>query len=100
MPDMTVQVARSIGIMVGFRIGYAASQTRYYSWLAGVEPEHRRHGVALRITEDQHAWAQASRYECIETSLIQDNSAMLALNLRVGFHINGLYTRDKYATNQ
>jgi len=65
MPHVTVQVARSIGRMVGFKIGYAASQTRYYSWLAGVEPGHRRHGVALRMTEDQHAWAQATRYERI-----------------------------------
>jgi len=28
--------------MPGFKLGYAHTPTRYYSWLGGVDPEYRR----------------------------------------------------------
>ena len=94
MPDATVQVARSRGTLVGFKIGYAIGSTRYESWLGGIDPEHRRRGIALRMTENQHEWVQAKGYKSIETGMIPKNSAMLALNLRVGFHVSGMYARE------
>ena len=95
MPDVTIHVARATDGIVGFKIGYGISPTRYYSWLGGVDPEHRRPGIARRMMEAQHAWVQESRYQSIETNLIQDNSAMLALNLQGGFRGNGFHTRDE-----
>ena len=47
------------------------------------------------MMEAQHAWVQEIRYEVIETNPIQDNSAMLALNLHAGFRVNGFHTRDE-----
>lgn len=94
MPDVSVHFARG-DRMVGFKIGYAVGPARYYSWLGGVDPDHRRRGIALRMLEDQHSWARAHRYTSIETSLVPTNTAMLTLNLRVGFQVIGMYTRDE-----
>lgn len=93
MPDPTVQVARAGSVLAGFKIGYALSNTRYYSWLGGVHPDHRRRGLALQLTERQHRHAREVGFESVETGLVPENSAMLSVNLRAGLHVHGMYTR-------
>jgi GNAT superfamily N-acetyltransferase len=93
MPDMTVHVARDGDALVAFKAGYAATPTRYYSWLGGVDPAYRRQGLARRLMDSQHAWARAHGYNGIETGSLVDNAAMLTLNLQFGFRIIGMYQR-------
>ncbi len=90
MPDVSVQVAR-VQRMVGFKVGYALAPTRYYSWLGGIHPEHRRQGIALGLMGRQHHWARSQGYKSVETTLVHTNAPMLQLNLRAGLEIVGTY---------
>ena len=92
MPNPSVHIARASGL-VGFKLGYALKPRLYYSWLGGVDEEHRRQGIALRLTQDQHDWARGNGYREIETGLVSSNIAMLSLNLKVGFQVTGTHTR-------
>ncbi len=92
MPDPSVHIARASGL-VGFKLGYALAPRVYYSWLGGVDEEHRRQGIALRLTRDQHEWARGNGYSEIETGMVPSNTAMLSLNLKAGFQVTGTYTR-------
>ena len=97
MPDVTVHAGyerdEQRDTLVAFKLGYAATPERYYSWLGGVDPRGRRQGIARRLMEAQHAWARARGYRAVETGALVDNTAMLALNLQFGFRIIGMYQR-------
>lgn len=56
--DPALHVARRInGDLVGFKLGYRRGPHMFYSWLGGVHPETRRHGVARELMVRQHQWA-------------------------------------------
>ena len=92
MPDVSVICAYQAGELVGFKLGYAMTQTRYYSWLGGVSPSARRSGVGTKLMELQHGWLIERGYSTIETSTKQENVSMAQLNLKSGFHVCGLRT--------
>jgi GNAT superfamily N-acetyltransferase len=95
MPDVTIHTARDeTDTLIAFKIGYAATPARYYSWLGGVDPAHRRLGIARQLMDAQHAWARGAGYRAVETGAISTNKAMLSLNLAVGFRVIGLYDRS------
>jgi GNAT superfamily N-acetyltransferase len=94
MPDATVTVARAGDALVGFKVGYAVTKTRYYSWLGGVHPDFRRQGIAAKLMDAQHTWVREAGYSAVETATTPENRTMLALNLRHGFTVIGNYTRD------
>ena len=56
MPDLSSFTARDEDHLVGFKLGYAVTSKRYYSWLGGVHPDHRRRGIALALMTRQHEW--------------------------------------------
>ena len=95
MPNPMVLSASSSGHLLAFKCGYALTQTRYYSWLGAVHPDHRRQGLASRLTEMQHAWLAGRAYTAAETAADKDNTAMAALNLRHGFVPHGLRTEPQ-----
>ena len=90
MPDVSAFLALAADKIVGFKVGYAKSQRNYYSWLGGVDPAFRRHGIASALMDQQHRWAVARGYTVIETSANQENIAMAQVNLRHGFSVCGL----------
>jgi GNAT superfamily N-acetyltransferase len=90
MPRVSVACARIRNELIGFKVGYAHSQSRYYSWLGGVHPGHRRQGIAFRLTELQHSWAREQGFQVVETATNQENTAMIQANLKCGFFICGL----------
>lgn len=90
MPELTLASANAGEQLVGFKIGYAHSRTRYYSWLGAVHPDWRRQGIAERLSGMQHAWARAAGFTSVETATDQDNQAMLMANLQWGFVICGV----------
>jgi len=90
MPAFTVFEARPGANLVGFKIGYAYTRTRYYSWLGGVDPAFQRNGIARELLIRQHAWLCENDYLLVETGARQSNLTMTRLNLASGFKIVGL----------
>ena len=68
MPDFQARVGEQL---VGFKLGYAHTPTRYYSWLGGVDPEYRRQGIAGGLMHRQHAWL-------LEAALAQSIAEIIA----------------------
>jgi GNAT superfamily N-acetyltransferase len=89
MPDASVFCARSDGRLLGFKAGYAMAERKYYSWLGAVHPDHRRHGIATRLTTLQHEWMKARGYSVVETSSRDNNVVMARVNLVAGFVVVG-----------
>lgn len=94
MPDVTSLSALHDGALVGFKLGYAMTRNRYYSWLGGVHPEFRGQGIADELMQRQHDWIARHGYSVVETAADQGNIAMARVNLRHGFSVCGLRTRE------
>ena len=90
MPDVTCFAAWSDGVPIGFKIGYALTSVRYYSWLGGVDQAFRRQGIAQALMDRQHAWIPENGYISVETGAQQDNLAMTRLNHVSGFQVVGI----------
>ncbi|MFN3203045.1 MAG: GNAT family N-acetyltransferase [Bradymonadia bacterium] len=97
-PGLHVLVARAAEQVVGFKIGYLSRPDRMESWLGGVHPDWRRHGVGAAMMRRQHAWAAAQGLRRIWTLTHDHWPAMIALNLAHGFHIIGSYTERSGGT--
>jgi GNAT superfamily N-acetyltransferase len=78
--------------LIGFKFGYRRGTDLFYSWLGAVDPAWRRGGVARRLMDLQHDWADREGYRSIETRTRASNRAMIILNLRSGFRIVGVET--------
>ena len=87
--DPDLWLAEAEGTPVGFKLGYRRGAELLYSWLGGVHPDWRRHGIAAALMVRQHDHALAQGYRFIETRTRAANNAMLILNLRHGFHVCG-----------
>lgn len=85
MPDFTYFEARRETLLVGFKLGYAVTSHRYYSWLGGVHPKHRKKGIALALMQQQHRWIANNNFSVVETEVRSANAAMIALNEASGF---------------
>lgn len=90
MPEFTLFEARERERLIGCKMGYAHTQTRYYSWLGGVHPEFRRRGIATELMRRQHLWLLENGYRTVETGARQDNHDMAKLNLASGFSVVGI----------
>jgi GNAT superfamily N-acetyltransferase len=90
MPCPSVICARVSGELVGFKAGYAMTQTKYYSWLGGVHPSSQRQGIASKLMELQHKFLHEQAFEVIETATNEGNASMSQANLKHGFTICGL----------
>lgn len=90
MPDFSLFEARTANQLVGFKIGYAHTKTRYYSWLGAVDSEFRRRGIARELMNKQHLWLRERGYLSVETGARQSNFAMAQLNLESGFKVVGI----------
>ncbi|MEZ5993740.1 MAG: GNAT family N-acetyltransferase [Planctomycetota bacterium] len=83
---------------VAYKLGYLTGNRheRFYSWLGGVHPFHRRKGLARALLRAQHEWARERGIRTIETQARGDNPGMLILNLQEGFHALGsIYALDQ-----
>ena len=89
MPHATAVLAREHGRLVGFKLGYATAESRYYSWLGGVHPTARGSGVARQLMRRQHRWLEEMGCAQVETSTDPGNAAMARINLQEGFSVCG-----------
>ena len=85
MPQLTVFGARRDNKLVAFKIGYAVTSQRYYSWLGGVHPDFRRLGLARQLMALQHDWIRNNGFLDVETKVMEGNVAMRDLNAATGF---------------
>ncbi|WP_235827911.1 GNAT family N-acetyltransferase [Brevibacillus migulae] len=92
--DMLILVAMDGSEIVGYKIGYQRKPRHFYSWLGGVDPAYRRHGIGSTLMQMQHEWCQQRNYLTIRTHTKNQWRDMIILNLRHGFDIIGTWTDD------
>ena len=93
-PRFLILVAVHDGRVVGYKIGYQDRKSRFYSWLGGVYPEYRSHGIASELMLRQHEWCKCQGYAVVRTQTKNKWRSMLILNLRLGFDVVGTYTDE------
>lgn len=92
-PSQPSQPLKQQTKIAGFKAGYAATHSRYYSWLGGVSPDHRQSGIALALMKEQHRWVKKHGFALVDTHVSQKNAAMMALNKRCGFAVIGSFNK-------
>ncbi|MCB0080899.1 MAG: GNAT family N-acetyltransferase [Caldilineaceae bacterium] len=85
-----ILVAEVDGVLAGYKVGYAQSNTLFYSWLGGVLPAYRRLGLAQRLLEHQEQWAAQQGYDALEVRSKNKFPGMLILLLKNGYKIVGV----------
>lgn len=79
---------------VAFKLGHTERDSTFYSWLGGVAPGWRGHGLAAALMQAQHEWARAQGYREVTTRTRQDNDRMAQINLAAGFVETGLLEKE------
>lgn len=75
------------GELVGFKLGYKKAGGVFYSWLGGVKPNYRKHGIAKKLLIRQEEWVKANGYKRIEVKSMNCYPAMLRLLIGQGYQI-------------
>lgn len=88
--DILALFAIRQGVCCGYKIGFQYSPEIFYSWVGGVLPDHRGHGIATRLLETQHAMAKELGYKYVRTSTKNRYRDMLLLNIKLGFDVTGV----------
>ena len=52
--------------VLGYKVGYAETSKRFYSWVGGVKPEARKQGVARKLLHYQEGWCQRNGFDQIQ----------------------------------
>lgn len=73
--------------LVGFKIGYAESEQRFYSWLGGVLPSYRCQGIAQELLDFQETWALARGFREISVKSMNRFPSMLRFLIRNGYRV-------------
>lgn len=85
-----ILVAKLEGALVGYKVGYQLTEETFYSWLGGVVPEHRKHGVATLLFNYQEKWVLNSGYKQIKVKSMNRFPGMLNLLISNGYEIVGI----------
>ena len=81
------QVAKIDGAVAGFKVGYAETPERFYSWIGGVLPAFRRRGLAQRLLEAQHAWCRERGFREVTVKTYNRYRGMLQLLVTAGYDV-------------
>ncbi|WP_316569127.1 GNAT family N-acetyltransferase [Neobacillus sp. YIM B06451] len=98
-PKLLFNLALDGQKVVGYKIGYELDQTKFYSWLGGVHPAYRNHGIASTLMHQQHNYLKQNGYTSVQTKTMNKWHGMLILNIKSGFNIVETYT-DKNARHK
>jgi GNAT superfamily N-acetyltransferase len=82
--------------LIAYKIGYQYAEDVFYSWIGGVHPLYRKHGIAQTLMNMQHEWCIKQNFRIIRTKSLFNNSIMYALNIKNGFSVIG---NDYYGTH-
>nr|WP_231868470.1 GNAT family N-acetyltransferase [Fictibacillus phosphorivorans] len=76
-------------------MGYELNQSKYYSWLGGVDSTYRGHGVAAKLMNLQHMYLKEKGYSVVQTKTMNKWRGMLLLNIKSGFDVIETYTNEE-----
>jgi GNAT superfamily N-acetyltransferase len=81
-------IAERDGELLGFKVGYQSDNAdTFYSWMGGVRPEFRNHGIAEALADYQENWAKEKGFKSIFFKTRNRFPAMIAFGLKRGFKI-------------
>ncbi|WP_318433740.1 GNAT family N-acetyltransferase [Photobacterium leiognathi] len=89
-----ILVAENQQQLVGVKIGYALDKQVFYSWLGGVLPAGRGHGVAQALLEAQEAWVIDQGYQQLTVKSRNRFPAMVRLLMRNGYLIEDIEKKE------
>lgn len=95
-----ILIAEKDGIPLGVKIGYQLDSRTFYSWLGGVAPQGRNHGVAQALLEAQEQWVHEQGYQAIRVKSRNRFPAMLRLLLKNGYLIESMEKKGNIADNR
>ncbi|HEJ9095824.1 TPA: N-acetyltransferase family protein [Serratia odorifera] len=90
-------IAELDGQPAGFKLGYQTQPDTLYSWLGGVLPALRRHGVAQALLTEQQHWAWAQGYRRLTVKTRNQFRGMLMLLIDNGYRIVELEKKGEVA---
>ncbi|ANS40698.1 GNAT family N-acetyltransferase [Serratia inhibens] len=90
-------IAEIDGQPAGFKLGYQTQEKVFYSWLGGVLPAFRRHGVARALLAEQESWAQAQGYRQVRVKTRNQFQAMLMMLIGNHYQIVQLEKKGEVA---
>lgn len=85
-----ILVAKIDGVIVGYKIGYQLTDETFYSWIGGVIPTHRNHGIATQLLKHQEKWAIDAGYKQIKVKSMNRYPHMLKMLISNGYEIIGV----------
>ncbi|MEK4084851.1 hypothetical protein SAMN04487786_2141 [Paenisporosarcina quisquiliarum] len=94
-PGLLVIAAMSGAKVIGYKIGYAIDDAKFYSWLGGVATNFREFGIGSTIMEKQHNYLREKGYSLVQTKTMNRWRSMLVLNIKNGFDVIETYTDEK-----
>ncbi|WHX42588.1 GNAT family N-acetyltransferase [Mesobacillus sp. AQ2] len=94
-PQLLIITAITGTKVVGYKIGYELKKDKFYSWLGGVDPDFRAHGIASELMQRQHKHLMEKGYRIIQTKTMNKWRGMLILNIKSGFDIIDTYIDEK-----
>jgi predicted GNAT family acetyltransferase len=94
-PKLLVITAMNGKKVIGYKIGYELDNSKFYSWLGGVDTNYRKHGIASKLMEKQHQYLKEIGYSVVQTKTMNKWRNMLALNIKNGFDVIDTYTDEK-----
>ncbi|MFD2132402.1 GNAT family N-acetyltransferase [Pseudogracilibacillus auburnensis] len=94
-PQLFVIIAMDGKNIIGYKIGYAIDQNKFYSWLGGVDAKYRKHGIATKLMDMQHQYLREEGYKVVRTKTMNKWRGMLLLNIKNGFDVIDTYRDEK-----
>ena len=88
-------VAKSAGEIVAYKVGYGETESRFYSWIGGVLPEHRRKGWATELLRYQEQWCREQGYREINVWTANRYRTMLIFLLKEQYEIYAVANDSK-----
>lgn len=94
-PKLLFNLALDGKKVVGFKIGYELDESKFYSWLGGVDINYRKHGIASELMQQQHQYLKNHGYNIVQTKTMNKWRSMLILNIKNGFDVIDTYIDNK-----
>ncbi|WP_449619545.1 GNAT family N-acetyltransferase [Robertmurraya sp. Marseille-Q9965] len=94
-PQLLIITAVEGNKVIGYKIGYEIDKDIFYSWLGGVDTNHRKNGIASTLMEKQHEYLRNKGYKTVRTKTMNTWRDMLILNIKFGFDVIETYTDKK-----
>jgi predicted GNAT superfamily acetyltransferase len=93
-PNLLIVTAMNGEKVIGYKIGYEINKDIFYSWLGGVDSNHRKDGIATQLMIKQHQILKENGYRTVQTKTMNKWRGMLLLNIKNGFDVTETYIDD------